>query len=59
MTADQIFRATGSINCLPDGGIFEHVQKTATHESQCTTKPFGRTNYAICLDEIERILIQT
>ena len=35
----------------------EHPQRTKSHESPCTTKRYGRTNDAISLDEIERILI--
>jgi len=35
----------------------EHAQQIANHESPRTTKLYDRTNDAISLDEIERILI--
>jgi len=40
-----------------NGGTIEHVQQIANHESPRTTKLYDRTNDAISLDEIERILI--
>jgi len=37
--------------------IDEHAQQIANHKSPRTTKLHDRTNNAISLDEIERILI--
>jgi hypothetical protein len=42
---------------LHDGGIIEHEQPIAAHESPRTTKLYDRTNDAISLYEIELILI--
>ena len=51
------FRATGITTYLQNGGTIEHAQQIANHESPRTTKLYDRTNDAISLDEIERILI--
>jgi len=63
-TCCHTFRATGITTCLPkvlfrgqNGGTIEHAQQIANHESPRTTKLYDRTNDAISLDEIERILI--
>jgi integrase/recombinase XerD len=42
---------------LQSSGTIEHGQQIANHESPRTTKLCDRTNDAISLDEIERILI--
>ena len=51
------FRATGITAYLESGGILEHAQKIAAHESVRTTKLYDRTSDAVSLDEIERIRI--
>lgn len=51
------FRATGITAYLENGGTIEHAQQIAAHESPRTTKLYDRTNDAISLDEIERIMI--
>lgn len=51
------FRATGITAYLENGGTIENAQQIAAHESPRTTKLYDRTNDAISLDEIERILI--
>lgn len=51
------FRATGITAYLENGGTIEHAQQIAAHESPRTTKLYNRTNDAISLDEIERIII--
>ena len=51
------FRATGITAFLLNGGTLEQAQQIAAHESPRTTKLYDRTNDAITLDEIERILI--
>ena len=56
-TCCHTFRATGITTYLQNGGTIEHVQQIAIHESPCTTKLYDRTNDAISLAEIERILI--
>jgi hypothetical protein len=43
---------------LQHGGTIEPAQQIANYESPRTTKLHDRTNDAISLDEIERILIQ-
>ena len=47
----------GITTYLQNGGTIEHAQQIANHESPRTTKLYDRTNDAISLDEIERILI--
>jgi len=56
-TCCHTFRATGITTYLQNGGTNEHAQQIANHESPRTTKLYDRTNDAISLDEIERILI--
>jgi integrase/recombinase XerD len=51
------FRATGITAYLENGGTIEHAQQIAAHESPRTTKLYDRTNDAISLDEIERIVL--
>src|SRR5215210_2019367 len=55
--ACHTFRATGITEYLRNGGIIEHAQQIAAHESPRTTKLYDRTSDAISLDEIERIVI--
>jgi hypothetical protein len=47
----------GITTYMQNGGTIEHAQQIANHESPRTTKQSDRTNDAIRLDEIERILI--
>ncbi len=56
-TCCHTFRATEITTYLQHGGTIEHAQPIATHESPRTAKRYDRTNDAISLDEIERILI--
>jgi integrase/recombinase XerD len=56
-TCCHTFRATGITTYLQNGGTIEHAQQIANHESPRTTKLYDRTNDAISLDEIERILV--
>jgi integrase/recombinase XerD len=51
------FRATGITAYLSNGGLLEHAQRIAAHESVRTTKLYDRTSDTISLDEIERIII--
>ena len=51
------FRATGITAYLGNGGTLEHAQNIAGHESPRTTKLYDRTNDAISLSEIERIVL--
>lgn len=54
---NHTFRATGITAYLEKGGTIEKAQQIACHESPKTTKLYDRTNDAIDLDEIERIVI--
>jgi integrase/recombinase XerD len=56
-TCCHTFRATGITAYLENGGTIENAQAIAAHESPRTTKLYDRTNDAITLDEVERILI--
>lgn len=56
-TCCHTFRATGITAYLENGGTIEHAQAIAAHESPRTTKLYDRTNDAITLDEVERIVI--
>jgi len=56
-TCCHTFRATEITTYLRNGGTIEHAQQIANHESPRTTKLYDRTNDAISLDEIERIII--
>jgi integrase/recombinase XerD len=51
------FRATGITVYLQNGGLLEHAQQMAAHESPRTTKLYDRTADVITLDEVERIVI--
>lgn len=51
------FRATGITVYLKNGGIIEHAQAIAAHESPRTTKLYDRRDDDVSQDEIERILI--
>lgn len=51
------FRATGITAYLLNGGLLEHAQKIASHNSVRTTKLYDRTSDSVSLDEIERIII--
>jgi integrase/recombinase XerD len=51
------FRATGITAYLLNGGLLEHAQQIAAHESPRTTKLYDRTRDEVSLDEIEKILI--
>ena len=55
-TCCHTFRATGITTYLKNGGTIEHAQQIANHESPRTTKLYDRTNDAISVDEIERVL---
>jgi site-specific recombinase XerD len=50
------FRATGITIYLLNGGTLEKAQQMAAHESPRTTKLYDRTNDAVNLDEVERIM---
>jgi site-specific recombinase XerD len=51
------FRATGITVYLANGGLLEHAQQMAAHESARTTKLYDRRNAKITLDEVERIVL--
>ncbi len=51
------FRATGITAYLKNGGLLEHAQRIAAHDSVRTTKLYDRTADDISLDEIEKIRI--
>ncbi|HXF53039.1 MAG TPA: tyrosine-type recombinase/integrase [Hyphomicrobiaceae bacterium] len=51
------FRATGITAYLLNGGTLENAQQIAAHESPRTTKLYDRTNDAVSVDEIERIIL--
>ncbi len=51
------FRATGITAYLNNGGLLEHAQTMANHESPRTTKLYDRTGDEITLDEVEKISI--
>jgi integrase/recombinase XerD len=51
------FRATGITVCLMNGGLLEHAQQMAAHESARTTKLYDRRNDKVTLDEVERIVL--
>ena len=56
-TSCHTFRATGITAYLNSNGRLEHAQRIAAHESARTTKLYDRTNDAVSLDEIEKIVI--
>jgi site-specific recombinase XerD len=49
------FRATGITAYLGNGGVLEHAQSMAAHESPRTTKLYDRTEERLTQDEVERI----
>jgi site-specific recombinase XerD len=51
------FRATGITVYLKNGGLLEHAQQMAAHESARTTKLYDRRSDRITLDEVEKILL--
>jgi integrase/recombinase XerD len=51
------FRATGITVYLQNGGLLEHAQQMAAHESGRTTKLYDRKNDRVTLDEVERIML--
>lgn len=56
-TCCHTFRATGITTYLQSGGSLEHARRIAGHQSSRTTKLYDRTNDAIDIAEIERIVI--
>lgn len=56
-TCCHTFRATGITAYLINGGLLEHAQQIAAHESPRTTKLYDRTADEVSLDEIEKIVI--
>lgn len=56
-TCCHTFRATGITVFLQNGGTVEKAQQIAGHESPRTTKLYDRTNDAITIGEVERIVI--
>jgi site-specific recombinase XerD len=51
------FRATGITIYLSNGGTLERAQAMAGHKSPQTTKLYDRTDDAVTLKEVERIII--
>src|SRR5918998_4235367 len=51
------FRATGITVYLQKGGLLEHAQQMAAHESARTTKLYDRRNDKVTLDEVEKIML--
>ena len=49
------FRATGITAYLANGGMLEHAQAMAAHESPRTTKLYDRTRERLTREEVERI----
>ena len=47
------FRATGITAYLSNGGVLEHAQEMAAHESPRTTKLYDRTKERLTQDEVE------
>jgi len=52
---NHTFRATGITAYLGNGGVLEHAQEMAAHESPRTTKLYDRTKDRLTQDEVERI----
>jgi site-specific recombinase XerD len=52
---NHTFRATGITAYLSNGGVLEHAQSMAAHESPRTTKLYDRTKERLTQDEVERI----
>jgi integrase/recombinase XerD len=55
--SNHTFRATGITAYLKNGGLLEHAQFMAGHESPRTTKLYDRRAQEASLDEIERIIL--
>jgi site-specific recombinase XerD len=51
------FRATGITVYLTNGGLLEHAQQMAAHESARTTKLYDRRRDKVTLGEVERIVL--
>jgi integrase len=51
------FRATGITVYLKNGGLLEHAQQMAAHESARTTKLYDWRSDKVTLDEVERIVL--
>ena len=51
------FRATGITVYLQNGGLLEHAQQMAAHESARTTKLYDRRDDKVTLDEVEKIVL--
>ena len=51
------FRASGITVYLMNGGLLEHAQQMAAHESARTTKLYDRRDDKVTLDEVERIVL--
>jgi len=49
--------ATGITVYLKNGGLLEHAQQMAAHESARTTKLYDRRNDKVTLDEVEKIML--
>lgn len=52
---NHTFRATGITAYLGNGGVLEHAQEMAAHESPRTTKLYDRTKERLTQNEVERI----
>src|SRR4051794_31189184 len=53
---NHTFRATGITIYLLNGGTLEKAQQMAAHENPRTTKLYDRTNDAVSLDEVEKVV---
>ncbi|MGH1351607.1 MAG: tyrosine-type recombinase/integrase [Methyloligellaceae bacterium] len=54
---NHTFRASGITIYLENGGLVEHAQQMAAHESPRTTKLYDRRADTVSLDEVEKIII--
>jgi hypothetical protein len=52
---NRTYRMAGITAYLANGGVLEHAQETAAHESPRTTKLYDRTKERLTQDEVERI----
>lgn len=55
--SNHTMRASGITAYMLAGGTLERAQQMAAHASSRTTNMYNRTNDAVTLDEVERILI--
>lgn len=55
--SNHTFRATAITAYMMAGGTLEKAQQMAAHASSRTTNMYNRSNDAVTLDEVERILI--